>query len=100
MSGIIVMLAALAALVILTYRGASLLLSAPALAVLAVLVAEGGPVLATFTQVFMPATGRFIILYFPLFLLGAVFGKLMEASGSARVLADALRDGLGPRHAI
>ncbi|MGU9982609.1 GntP family permease, partial [Phreatobacter sp. HK31-P] len=42
----------------------------------------------------------FIILYFPLFLLGAVFGKLMEASGSARVLADALRDGLGPRHAI
>lgn len=100
MSGIIVMLAALAALVILTYRGASLLLSAPALAVLAVLVAEGGPVLATFTQVFMPATGRFIILYFPLFLLGAVFGKLMEASGSARVLADALRAGLGPRHAI
>lgn len=94
------MLAALAALVILTYRGASLLLSAPALAVLAVLIAEGGPVLATFTQIYMPAAGRFIILYFPLFLLGAVFGKLMEASGSAAVLADALRSLLGPQRAI
>lgn len=100
MSGIFVMLAALAVLVLLTYRGASLLLSAPALAVLAVLLAEGGPVLATFTQIYMPEAGRFIILYFPLFLLGAVFGKLMEASGSAAVLADALKSGLGPQRAI
>ncbi|WP_296571423.1 GntP family permease [Phreatobacter sp.] len=100
MTGILVVLAALAALVILTYRGASLLLTAPALAVLAVLVAEGGPLLATFTQVFMPAAGRFIILYFPLFLLGAVFGKLMEVSGSANVLAESLRARFGARHAI
>ena len=100
MSGIVVMLAALAALVLLTYRGVSLLLSAPALAVLAVLIAEGGPVLATFTQIYMPEAGRFIVLYFPLFLLGAVFGKLMEASGSAAVLAEALKSGLGPQRAI
>jgi len=86
--------------VLLTYRGASLLLSAPALSLLAVLIAERGPVLATFTQIYMPEAGHFIILYFPLFLLGAVFGKLMEVSGSAAVLADALKSGLGPQRAI
>ena len=100
MTGILVIVAALAALMYLAYRGLSLLLLTPALAILAVLVAEGGPLLASYTQVFMTATGGFIIQYFPLFLLGAVFGKLMEASGSARVLADGIIRGLGPSRAI
>ncbi|SUB01471.1 H+/gluconate symporter and related permeases [Pannonibacter phragmitetus] len=100
MTGILVILLTLAALIFLAYRGVSLLLLAPAMAVLAVFFAEGGPLLASYTQVFMQATGRFIIQYFPLFLLGAVFGKLMEASGSARVLADGIIRGLGPSRAI
>ena len=99
MAGIAVILVALGALMFLAYRGLSLLLLTPALAVLAVLAAEGGPLLATYTQVFMEATGGFIIQFFPLFLLGAVFGKLMEASGSARVLADGIIRGLGPSRA-
>jgi H+/gluconate symporter-like permease len=100
MIGILVIVAALAALMYLAYRGFSLLLLTPALAILAVLIAEQGPLLASYTQIFMEATGGFIIQYFPLFLLGAVFGKLMEASGSARVLADGIIRGLGPRRAI
>ncbi|MGY6412258.1 MAG: GntP family permease [Alkalilacustris sp.] len=100
MLGITVIVVALAALIFLAYRGASLLLLTPALAVLAVLAAEGGPVLASYTQIFMAATGDFIVQFFPLFLLGAVFGKLMEASGSARVLADGIIRGLGARRAI
>lgn len=100
MGGILVILAALAALMFLAYRGLSLLLLTPALALLAVLVADGGPVLASYTQVFMKAMGGFVIQYFPLFLLGAVFGKLMEVSGAARVLADAIIRWLGPRRAI
>jgi H+/gluconate symporter-like permease len=100
MTGIAVIVAALAALMYLAYRGLSLLLLTPALALLAVLAAEGGPVLASYTQVFMTATGGFIVQYFPLFLLGAVFGKLMDASGSARVLADGIIRGLGPSRAI
>jgi H+/gluconate symporter-like permease len=100
MTGILVIAAALGALMYLAYRGLSLLLLTPALAILAVLAAEGGPLLASYTQVFMTATGGFIIQYFPLFLLGAVFGKLMEASGSARVLADGIIRGLGPSRAI
>lgn len=100
MSGIFVIIAALGALIYLAYRGVSLLLLTPALAVLAVLASEGGPLLASYTQIFMEATGGFIIQYFPLFLLGAVFGKLMEVSGSARVLADGIIRRLGPSRAI
>ena len=100
MTGIAVIVIALGALVYLAYRGVSLLLLAPALALFAVTASEGGPVLASYTQVFMEATGGFIIQYFPLFLLGAVFGKLMEASGSARVLADGIIHRLGASRAI
>ncbi len=100
MTGIAVIILALGALMYLAYRGVSLLLLAPALALFAVTASEGGPVLASYTQVFMEATGGFIIQYFPLFLLGAVFGKLMEASGSARVLADGIIHRLGASRAI
>ncbi|WP_071795575.1 GntP family permease [Natronohydrobacter thiooxidans] len=100
MLGILVILLALTALIWLAYRGVSLLLLTPALAVLAVLLAEGGPLLASYTQIFMAGTGGFIIQFFPLFLLGAVFGKLMEASGSAQALAQGIIRRLGPRRAI
>lgn len=98
--GIAVIVLALGALVYLAYRGVSLLLLAPAMALFAVTASEGGPVLASYTQVFMVATGGFIIQYFPLFLLGAVFGKLMEASGGAQVLADGIIHRLGAARAI
>lgn len=100
MIGVSVIILALGVLVYLAYRGASLLLLAPAMAIFAVLASEGGPVLASYTQVFMQATGGFIIQYFPIFLLGAVFGKLMEASGSAQVLADRIILRLGPARAV
>ena len=100
MAGIAVIIIALAALMLLAYRGTSLLLLAPALAVLAVVATGDGPMLGTYTQVFMAATGNFVIQYFPLFLLGAVFGKLMEASGSARVLAGGIIARLGADRAI
>lgn len=38
--------------------------------------------LPTYTQVFMKAMGGYVIQFFPLFLLGALFGKLMDDSGS------------------
>jgi H+/gluconate symporter-like permease len=100
MFAIAVILLALTALIALAWRGVSLVILAPALAVLAVLAAQGGPVLASYTQVFMQATGGFIIAYFPLFLLGAVFGKLTEATGAAHVMAEAIVRGLGPSRAV
>lgn len=82
------------------YRGASVIVLAPLVALLAVLFNEGTPVLATYTQVFMPGLGGFITKYFPLFLLGAIFGKLMEDSGSARAISERITALLGVRHAI
>jgi H+/gluconate symporter-like permease len=100
MIGVLIIIGALAALMYLAFRGLSLLILTPVLALLAVLLSGEGRILASYTQVFMAATGNFIILYFPLFLLGAVFGKLMDASGSARALAEGLVRLLGTGRAI
>jgi H+/gluconate symporter-like permease len=100
MMGIGIILIALALLIVLAYRGVSLLILAPALSAFAVLATLEAPLLASYTQVFMGAAGQFITLYFPVFLLGAVFGKLMEDSGSAEVLARGIIDLLGPRQAM
>jgi H+/gluconate symporter-like permease len=92
-------LLSLAALMYFAYRGVSVLLLAPAAALLAVAFSEA-PLLASYTQVFMKALGSFVALYFPLFLLGAVFGKLMEASGAANALAAAIAARLGRERAV
>ena len=81
------------------YRGWPVLLAAPVMALLGAGIA-GDPVLATLTQRFMPAAGGFVIAFLPLFLLGAVFGKVMEASGAALALARAIVAQLGVRQAL
>ncbi|TDR56705.1 H+/gluconate symporter-like permease [Halomonas ventosae] len=100
MVGISAIAIALLLLMVLAYRGLSLLILAPLLAALVALVSADTPLLASYTQVFMGAAGDFIVRYFPLFLLGAVFGKLMEDSGSAEVLAGAIVERLGDTRAI
>jgi len=100
MAGILVIVMVLVLLIGLAYRGISLLVLAPALATLAVLATLDGPLLANYTQVFMVAAGGFITLYFPVFLLGAIFGKLMEDSGGAEVLANGIIERLGSERAI
>lgn len=100
MIGISGILVALLLLMYLAYRGVSVLLLAPLLAMLAALSSNDAPILASYTQVFMKALGGFVVLYFPLFLLGAVFGKLMEASGAAGTIAHWIVGRLGRSHAI
>lgn len=100
MIGFATILIPLALLMYLAYRGISVLLLAPLLAALAAVLSQDVPVLAGYTQVFMKALGGFVILYFPLFLLGAIFGKLMEASGAAATIADWFIAHLGAERAI
>jgi H+/gluconate symporter-like permease len=99
-SGIVVVVVTLALLIYLAYLGVSLLILAPGLATLAVIATMDGPILASYTQIFMGAAGGFIVQYFPVFLLGAVFGKLMEDSGSAEVLANSIIAKLGEQRSI
>jgi len=87
MMGILSIALALALLIYFAYRGISVVIVAPIMASLAVLLAGETLILGAYTQIFMSATGNFIILYFPLFLLGAIFGKLMDDSGSAEAIA-------------
>ncbi len=100
MFGLVGILLALGLIMYLAYRGISVLLLAPVLATLAALFAFDAPLLGLYTQVFMSATGGFIITYFPLFLLGALFGKLMDDSGAAQAIALGIVKKLGNKHAI
>src|SRR5277367_6626181 len=88
--GLLGILVALGLLIWLAYRGWSVLLLAPAAAILAAGLA-GEPLLAHWTQTFMGSAARFIMQFFPIFLLGALFGKLMEDSGSVSAIASSLR---------
>ncbi len=100
MTAILGIVLALALLIVLAYRGLSVLILAPVLALTATLFSGDTPLLASYTQVFMVALGNFVALYFPLFLLGAVFGKLMDDSGSARAIAHTLVRRLGRDRSI
>src|SRR6516164_4183888 len=97
--GLFGILLGLALLVWLAYRGWSFLLLAPAAALIAAAFA-GGPTLPYWTQTFMDNASRFIAQFFPLFLLGALFGKLMEDSGSVAAIGSFMTEKLGPQRAI
>jgi H+/gluconate symporter-like permease len=97
--GLFGILLGLALLVWLAYRGWSILLLAPGAALIAAAFA-GGPLLAYWTQTFMDSASRFVAQFFPLFLLGALFGKLMEDSGSVSTIARFMTERLGPARAI
>ena len=97
--GLLGIVLALGLLVFLAYRGWSVLLLAPAAALVAALVA-GEPLLAHWTQTFMGSAAQFLAQFFPLFLLGALFGKLMEDSGSIDAVAQFMTARLGPRRAM
>lgn len=97
--GLLGILIALGLLMWLAYRGWSILLLAPVCAVLAALLARE-PLLANWTQVFMSSAAGFVGQFFPIFLLGALFGKLMEASGSVESIATFLTEKLGAKRAI
>ncbi|PAU58962.1 transporter [Pseudomonas sp. PIC25] len=99
--GTLGILISLALLMYLAYRGINVLILAPLLALLALLFSgEAAMLLPTYTQVFMKAMGGYVIQFFPLFLLGALFGKLMDDSGSARAIAHGIVAKVGSQRAI
>ncbi len=77
----LICLGALIFLMFVAYRGFSVILFAPVAALLAVLLTDPSAVPAVFSGLFMEKMVIFVKLYFPVFLLGAVFGKVIELSG-------------------
>jgi H+/gluconate symporter-like permease len=75
------------------------LVLAPAAALLAA-AASREPLLAHWTQTFMGSAAKFLAQFFPIFLLGALFGKLMDDSGSVSAIARFMTQKLGPSRAV
>jgi H+/gluconate symporter-like permease len=99
MSFLIVLLA-LVLLMVVAYRGFSVILFAPICALLAVLATDPSLVLPMFSSVFMQKMVGFIAQYFPVFLLGAVFGKVIELSGFSKSIVSAVIALVGRDRAI
>ena len=97
--GLLGILLGLGVLVWLSFRGWSVLVLAPAAGLIAA-AAAGKPLLAHWTQTFMGSAAGFLASFFPLFLLGALFGKLMEDSGSVAAIAKFMTEKLGPQRAV
>jgi H+/gluconate symporter-like permease len=97
--GLLGILISLALLVGLSFRGWSVLLLAPLAAIVAAAFSTQ-PLLASWTQVFMTSAASFLAQFFPIFLLGALFGKLMDDSGAVRAIADFMTQRLGHKRAV
>ena len=97
--GMFGILLGLGLLVWLAYRGWSVLGLAPVAALIAAAF-SGEPLLANWTQTFMSSAADFIAQFFPLFLLGALFGKLMDDSGSVTAIAKFMTEKLGPNRSV
>src|SRR5215468_1467559 len=94
MVGLIGIVIGLGVLLAFAFRGWSVILLSPAAALLAALL-SGEPLLAHWTSTFMGGTASFVARWFPLFLLGGIFGKLMDDSGSIIAIARYLTEKLG-----
>ncbi len=97
---VIVVLAALAFLMFAAYRGYSVILFAPLAALGAVLLTDPSAVAPVFAGIFMEKMVGFVKLYFPVFLLGAVFGKVIELSGFSRSIVASVIRVVGAKRAM
>lgn len=100
MLSVIGILLSLIVLITFAWRNVTVLVLAPLCATLAVLIDGKRPLLAAFTQIYMTNVGQFVADYFPIFLLGALFGKLMEDSGAAATISAVIVRSLGTQRAI
>lgn len=100
MIGVIGIILSLVLLMYLAYRGVTVLILAPVLALLAALMSGGSPLLPTYTEIYMREFANYAKTYFPLFLLGSIFGKVMEDSGSAKAIAHYVANKIGKQRAM
>lgn len=97
---LLIVVAALAFLMFVAYRGYSVILFAPIAALGAVFLVDPSLVAPMFTSVFMEKMVGFVKLYFPVFLLGALFGKVIELSGFSKSIVLAVSGVVGEKRAI
>lgn len=90
---------ALIGLMVMAYRGASIILIAPVFAVVAALGSEHAS-LPIFSELYMTKAAEYLKSYYPIFLFGAIFARLMEKGGMAASVAGKIIDLLGEKRAV
>ena len=100
--GIIGLFVAIAFLIVFAFKQHSVIIIAPIAAMIAVFFSYGlsGHYMASYTISYMSGFANYCKSYFPIYLFGAVFAKLMESSGYAKVIADFISKKLGTKRAI
>ncbi|QDR79227.1 GntP family permease [Sporomusa termitida] len=81
------------------YRGYSVILFAPVFALLAA-VSQGLSPMPAYTELFMAKAVVYVKSFFPIFILGAVFGKIMEETGLAKAIAYRILQAVGKERSI
>ena len=96
------LLGGLGLLILLTIRGFNLFIAAPLCALIVALCAELPLMLGeqNFVSSYMAGFSGFIASWFFMFLLGALFGKFMEDTGAADVIAQTIIQKIGKQHAV
>lgn len=102
MIGVLGVLLTLILLMYFAYKGVSIIILAPILGLLAALLNAGfdAHLMATYTETFMQAFAGYAKSYFPIFMLGAIFGKLMDESGAAKSIASTVAERFGKENAL
>lgn len=98
--GVIGIFLSLFLLMYFAYKGVSVIILTPLLALLALLFSGSIDILPVYTQTYMSSLANFVGTYFPIFLLGAIFGKVMDKSGAAKSIANVIARKLGKEKAI
>lgn len=81
------------------YRGYSIIFIAPLFAVLAA-IGSGHASMPVYSELFMTKAAEYIKTYYPVFLLGAIFAKIMEQGGLAAAVAAKIVSALGKERAV
>src|SRR5690625_5913608 len=97
---LLIVLATLSFLMLAAYRGHSVILMAPVAVLGAVLLTDPALVAPMITGLLMDKMVGFLKLYFPVFLLGALFGKLIDVTGFSRSIVAATINVVGRGRAI
>ena len=97
--GITMIVLSLVLMIIFAYRGWSIIFIAPIFAVVAS-VGSGYDPMPVFSEIYMTKAAEYVKTYYPVFLLGAVFAKIMEDGGLAASVANKIVQTLGKEKAI
>ena len=98
MEGICIIIALLG-LMYFAYRGWSIILIAPIFAGVAALASMFN-ILPVYTELYMTRLAEYVKTYYPIFLFGAIFAKLMEKGGLASAIAAKIVEVIGEKRAV